>query len=89
MEKKSSSRTLSIVQLVTIVILLLLLIQQILPFFGIAPIGRPLPQLPPGGGKIIQPGGYVRPSDTLPELEGILSGHQRNPCYNAFSCRDL
>jgi hypothetical protein len=39
MDNKSSLRTLYIVQLVTIVILVLLLIQAVLPFFGILPIG--------------------------------------------------
>ena len=67
MENKSPLRTLYIVQLLTIVVLVLLLIQQILPFFGIRPIGKPLPQLPPG--KMIQPGAYVSPSNRpIPEL---------------------
>ncbi len=39
MENKNPLRTLSIVQWMTIIILVLLLIQQVLPFFGIAPIG--------------------------------------------------
>ncbi len=39
MENRNPLRTLYIVQLMTIIILVLLLIQQVLPFFGILPIG--------------------------------------------------
>ena len=56
-ENKNPLRTLSIVQAVTIVILILLLIQQVLPFFGLAPIGSPKPQF------FSNPGGYVFPSN--------------------------
>lgn len=57
-ENKNPLRTLAIVQVVTIIILILLLIQQVLPFFGLAPIGSPKPQFfsSPGGG-------YVSPSN--------------------------
>jgi hypothetical protein len=40
MENNSQSRTLYLIQIITIVILVLLLIMQALPFFGIMPPGK-------------------------------------------------
>lgn len=40
MENNSQSRTLSLIQAITIIVLILLLIIQILPFFGIMPPGK-------------------------------------------------
>ena len=65
MENKKPLRTLYAVQLITIIILALLLIQEVLPFFGIAPIGRQ-PQIIGPGGQQLNPGGgggYVGPSN--------------------------
>lgn len=69
MENKKPLRTLYAVQLITIIILALLLIQEVLPFFGIAPIGRQ-PQIIGPGGQQLNPGngsygggGYVSPSN--------------------------
>jgi len=69
MENKSPLRTLYAVQLFTIVVLILLLIQQILPFFGIVPIGKQLPAGMPY--KTLPPGGYVSPSNH--QLHGLDS----------------
>ena len=54
MENNSQSRTLYLIQIITIVILVLLLIMQALPFFGI---------MPPGKQPMIQsfPKSYVSP----------------------------
>jgi uncharacterized membrane protein len=61
MDNRKPLRTLYIVQLVTIIILVLLLIQQVLPFFGIAPIGAH-PQIIRPGQQSVPGGGYISPS---------------------------
>lgn len=66
-EKKNPLRTLAIVQVATIVILVLLLIQQVLPFFGIAPLGSPKPQY------FSNPGGCVSPSN---QPTDSIDGHE-------------
>lgn len=55
MERRNPLRTLYIVQLVTIIILVLLLIQEVLPFFGVLPIGAHPQIIQPGGGGFISP----------------------------------
>jgi uncharacterized membrane protein len=61
MDNRKSLRTLYIVQLVTIIILVLLLIQQVLPFFGILPIGAH-PQIIQPGPQSVPNGGYTSPT---------------------------
>jgi hypothetical protein len=65
MENKNPLRTLYVVQLVTIIILLMLLINTMLPFFGIMPIGGHMQRIGPGGPGISAPGngGYSSPSN--------------------------
>jgi hypothetical protein len=45
MENNSQSRTLYLIQIITLVVLVLLLIIQILPFFGIMPPGKGTPHI--------------------------------------------
>jgi hypothetical protein len=45
MENNSQSRTLYLIQIITLVVLVLLLIVQILPFFGIIPPGKEGPHI--------------------------------------------
>ncbi|GHO94182.1 hypothetical protein KSF_042300 [Reticulibacter mediterranei] len=45
MENNSQSRTLYLIQIITLVVLVLLLIVQILPFFGIMPPGKSAPHI--------------------------------------------
>jgi hypothetical protein len=45
MENNSQSRTLYLIQIITLVVLVLLLIVQILPFFGIMPPGKGTPHI--------------------------------------------
>ncbi len=49
MENNSQSRTLYLIQIITIALLILLLIVQALPFFGIMPPGKPQIQIGPQG----------------------------------------
>jgi hypothetical protein len=49
MENNSQSRTLYLIQIITIVILILLLIVQALPFLGIMPPGKQQYQILPKG----------------------------------------
>jgi hypothetical protein len=45
MENNSQSRTLYLIQIITLVVLVLLLVVQLLPFFGIMPPGKGTPHL--------------------------------------------
>jgi hypothetical protein len=66
METNNQSRTLYIIQVITLVVLILLLITQALPFFGINVMGKPAPVILPKGG-----GGYTSPSNNQ---TGMSSG---------------
>ena len=45
MENNSQSRTLYLIQIITLVVLVLILIVHILPFFGITPPGKGVPHI--------------------------------------------
>jgi hypothetical protein len=65
MKNKNPLRTLYVVQLATIIILVMLLINAMLPFFGIMPIGSHIQRIGPGSPGISAPGngGYISPSN--------------------------
>ena len=62
METNNQSRTLYIIQVITLVVLILLLITQVLPFFGISV--KPTPA-PPSGGGIYKSGMISGPTQGL------------------------
>lgn len=65
MEQNNQSRTLYIIQIVTIIALILVLITQALPFFGISVMQKTIPPnlLPAGKG-----GSYSRPASSQASL---------------------
>ncbi|HZR43815.1 MAG TPA: hypothetical protein VFB12_27120 [Ktedonobacteraceae bacterium] len=63
METNNQSRTLYIIQVITLIVLILLLITQVLPFFGISV--KPTPPLPNKGGGIYQSGKISGPTQGL------------------------